>query len=274
MYKEFADQKLGAIFRLSDNFQRDYPAFAARKDLIHILWNRNEEKVQFEIDAIPVNLEPNQLITITYLQIAKFSQKFLPVTAFSFNREFYCIKDHDHEVSCNGIIFFGTQDLPLIKLEGDEKHSFELLFQVFQEEFGTRDNIQGEMLQMLLKRLIIKLTRLAKIQNITQKLENSQIETIRKFNVLVDLNYKTKRQVKDYADLLFKSPKTLSNLFALYNQKSPLQIIHERIILEARRLLSYSDKTITEIAYELGFDEVTPFNKNVQKSNENCPRRI
>jgi AraC-like DNA-binding protein len=52
--------------------------------------------------------------------------------------------------------------------------------------------------------------------------------------------------------MLNKSPKTLSNLFKKYNEKSPLQIIQDRTILEARRLLRYSDKSIKEIAYEIG----------------------
>ena len=67
---------------------------------------------------------------------------------------------------------------------------------------------------MLLKRLIIICTTLAKEQYILKKLQYDQVKIIRKFNVLVDSHYKTKRKVSDYAELLFKSPKTLSNLFA------------------------------------------------------------
>jgi AraC-like DNA-binding protein len=52
--------------------------------------------------------------------------------------------------------------------------------------------------------------------------------------------------------MLNKSPKTLSNLFKKYNEK--LQIIQDRTILEARRLLRYSDKSIKEIAYEIGYE--------------------
>lgn len=67
--------------------------------------------------------------------------------------------------------------------------------------------------------------------------------------------------MQEYADLLNKSPKTLSNLFSIYNQKSPLQIIHERISLESKRLLVYTDKSTKEIAFELGFEEVAHFSR-------------
>ncbi|MBV6645683.1 MAG: helix-turn-helix domain-containing protein, partial [Cyclobacteriaceae bacterium] len=144
----------------------------------------------------------------------------------------------------------------------------------FIDEFQTRDNIQGEMLQMLLKRLIIKITRLARAQMMTRELDHQQIDIVRKFNTLVDLNYRAKKQVADYAELLFKSPKTLSNLFAKYNQKSPLHIIHERITLEARRLLIYTDKTAKEIAYDLGFDEVASFHKMFKKITGETPQQF
>jgi len=42
-------------------------------------------------------------------------------------------------------------------------------------------------------------------------------------------NFKEKKQVQDYADILFRSPKTLSNLFASCGLPSPLKVIHERI---------------------------------------------
>jgi AraC-like DNA-binding protein len=51
-----------------------------------------------------------------------------------------------------------------------------------------------------------------------------QLDIVREYN-LVESNFKTKHQVADYAEMLNKSPKTLSNLFKKYNEKSPLQVI-------------------------------------------------
>lgn len=272
MIYTYKEQALGSVFSLSTSFQNEKESLAINKNLIHILWNRNETPITFLKDDIPLTLKHNQITTSTYLQKIKFQKGASTLIGFSFNREFYCIQDHDEEVSCNGIIFMGTQDPPIISLSSDEVKKFETLLEVFIDEFTTRDNIQGEMLMMLLKRLIIKTTRLAKDQLIPTELKESQIDTIRKFNVLVDLHFKNKKQVNDYADLLFKSPKTLSNLFAKYNQKSPLQVIHERIVLEAKRLLMYTDKTSKEIAFDLGFDEVASFHKLFKKTTSQTPQ--
>ncbi|MEM6700950.1 MAG: helix-turn-helix domain-containing protein, partial [Bacteroidota bacterium] len=104
-----------------------------------------------------------------------------------------------------------------------------------------------------------------------KELKDSQVDTIRAFNVLVDINFRTKRKVKDYAELLHKSPKTLSNLFAIYNQKSPQQVIQERIVLEAKRLLIYTDKQTQEIAYDLGFEDPAYFSRYFKKIAESSP---
>ena len=265
MFHQFTDPKLNAIFKLTDNVGLISDDASIKKGLIHIIWNRSDEKASFFIDNIPVDLEPQQITTSTYLQTVRFSNPLPELTIWSFNREFYCINDHDHEVSCNGIIFFGTQETPILSLDAIEEPKMDTLLKVFVDEFGTEDNIQGEMLQMLLKRLIIKCTRLAKEQLITKQVDINQLDIIRKFNVLVDTNYKTKKQVGEYADLLNKSPKTLANLFSIYNDKTPLRIIHERIVLEGKRQLLFTDNTSKEIAYNLGFDDVSPFNKMFKK---------
>jgi len=268
---EFHDNKIGSLFAFTDDIKSSSNSFSVNTGNITILWNRNTVNVELEVDGLQIELLPNQLMTTTYLQHISYKKTNLPLTAFLFNREFYCISDHDSEVSCNGILFFGTQDLPIITIPKNQERKFNSLHEVFVDEFTTPDKIQGDMLQMLLKRLIIICTRLAKEQLIVKKLDNEQIDVVRKFNVLVDTHYKTKRKVSDYAELLFKSPKTLSNLFALYNQKSPQQIILERLALEAKRLIRFTNKQNQEIAYELGFNDPAHFSRFFKKMTDYSP---
>ncbi|WP_298504282.1 helix-turn-helix domain-containing protein [uncultured Maribacter sp.] len=270
---EFLDYKLGSIFGLTDDIKKEHHNFSLTSGTINFLWNRNKEVLEIKIDDIPVQLQPNQLVTTTYLQHVSYKNTNLPLTSFLFNREFYCISDHDSEVSCNGILFFGTQDLPIITIPKEQERKFNTLYEVFLDEFSTPDKIQGDMLQMLLKRLIIITTRLAKEQLVVKRLDNDQIDIIRKFNVLVDTHYKTKRKVNEYAELLFKSPKTLSNLFSIYNQKTPQQIILDRVALEAKRLIRFTDKQNQEIAYELGFNDPAHFSRFFKKTTNYSPSK-
>ena len=164
-------------------------------------------------------------------------------------------------MSCQGILFYGSSHSPIISLNAPEVVSFESMFHIFKEEFRNKDQIQGEMLRVLLKRLLITSTRLITAQFIEASVSKSQIDLVRRFHVLVESHFREKHQVSAYAELLNKSPKTLSNVFKKTSDDSPLQVINKRIILEAKRLLMSSAKNVDEIGYELGYKEPAHFSK-------------
>lgn len=234
------------------------------KGLYKIIWSKDHE-VSFRIDGSLIELEKDQIVFCTPLNVLEIEKNTDGIISLVFNREFYCIRDHDQEVSCNGFLFFGSSVPQILTLNEKEKVSFSMMFDSFKEEFENKDQIQGEMLQTLLKRFLIKSRRLIKEDLPEPDLSNNQLDIIRKFNVLIEQHFREKHQVAEYAELLFKSPKTLSNLFHKYSDKSPLATINERIVLEAKRLLIYSDKTSEEIAYELGYKEAGHFSKFFKK---------
>ena len=229
------------------------------KELYKILWCK-EAGVTINIDGYDVVLKINQVVFCTPLNVVSLSQQE-GLLAIVFNREFYCIQNHDTEVSCNGFLFFGSSQPPIITLCEKDQKGFESMFYLFQEEFETKDNIQEEMLRVMLKGLLITSSRLIKKTLPNPKMPKTQLDLIRKYHVLVEQHFKEKHKVVDYADLLFKSPKTLSNLFKKIGNKSPLKIINERIVLEAKRLLLFSDKSAEEIGYDLGYTEAAHFSK-------------
>ena len=191
---------------------------------------------------------------------------------WQFNRDFYCIVNHDHEVSCVGFIFYGSSQPMFIKLNRNEKAKIISLLQAFKDEFNITDNIQCEMLRILLVRFIITITRLAKQQFVSSDdIENTKFNLFRLFNLMVENNYRVQHEVKFYASELNKSPKTLANTFALYGQKTPLQIIQERIVLEAKRLFYYTDKSAKEIAFELGFEDASHFSRFFKNQTSQSP---
>ncbi|AMP99344.1 AraC family transcriptional regulator [Pedobacter cryoconitis] len=240
-------------------FQRD------RTDkFLTIAWNRGAEQV-ITIDGVKYDFPEQSILPLMVNQSFQF-EKPGQVIAWQYNRNFYCIVDHDKEVSCVGFLFYGSTGNLFVRLNEQEQKKITLLFEIFIEEFNTIDNIQREMLQMLLKRLIIIITRLAKSQYITdKKLTDDKLDIIRRYNLLVEQHFRLQHQVQFYAELLNRSPKTLANLFAIYNHKSPLAVIQERVVLEAKRLLIYTDKSAKEIAYELGFDDAAYFSNFFKK---------
>ena len=228
-----------------------------------IIWNRGEKQV-LTLDEMRIEVPANTFIALNVSHSFRLERSEEAVI-WQFNREFYCIVTHDAEVSCTGLLFYGWREADPIFLDEKEVHSFGILTEVFKEEFQTRDNIQAEMLRVLLKRLIIKLTRLVKLQTRAEQLSVHELDVVRQFNMLVENNYKRLHQVQDYAALMHKSPKTLSNLFAKYSDKSPLQVISARVFLESKRLLLYTDLSAGEISAGLGFEEAAHFSRFFKK---------
>lgn len=238
-----------------------------------IAWNAGEDQI-ITIDEVRYRFEANCVLPIMLNQSFEF-ENAESIVVWQFNREFYCIVTQDPEVSCVGFIFFGPSPTMFVKLDDESRTRFEGLLAIFREEFDSKEEVKGEMLRMLLVRLIIMITRLAKKQYLgSDDPPEEKYDLIRQFNVLVETHFRQQHQIGFYAGLLNKSPKTISNYFSLYSKKKPMQIIQDRIILEARRLFYYTDKSVKEIAFELGFEDVGHFSKFFKKATNQNPSEI
>ncbi len=234
------------------------------KGLYKVLWSKRGI-VPIKIDDYNLNLNENEVIFCTPLNVMEIPMDAEDLIAFVFNKEFFCIQTHDDQVSCQGFLFFGSSQPQTIKLNDKEVSHFVNLIELFKEDLTIKDHLQGEMLRSLLKRLLILSTRMAKNDLPQPTISNAHMNIIREYNILVEKHFRELHHVKDYANLLFKSPKTLSNLFPKYSDKSPIMFINDRIILEAKRLLLYSDKSTEEIATELGYKDPGHFSKFFKK---------
>ncbi|PWV49045.1 AraC family transcriptional regulator [Chitinophaga sp. S165] len=257
------------LFKNEDDFARLYYGRDRDNKYFTIAWNTGKTQT-VTIDGTEHTFKPNTILPLMFNQSFHFEHTS-DIVAWQFNREFYCIVDHDREVSCVGFLF-GMNNI-FITLDPVTQQRMELMLGIFVLEMNTADNIQNDMLLMLLKRLIITLTQLAMTEYIPDnKLQqDSRFHIIRKFGLLVEEHFRTEHSVSYYAQLLNKSPKTLSNLFALFDQKTPTQMIQERIIIEAKRLLRFTNKSTKQITFELGFEDPAYFSNFFKKHTSAAP---
>jgi AraC-like DNA-binding protein len=251
------------LFKGEDNFDRLYFSRDRSNKYFTIAWNHGPNQI-VTIDGARYEFLSNSILTLLFDQSFSF-ENAADIVAWQFNREFYCMIDHDSEVGCVGFLF-GTTEHLFIKPDEEAKRRLNLLLDVFIDEFKTSDNIQHEILLVLLKRLIKYITRLARSEFVpVQTIQDDKFRIIRKFNLLVEANFRSEHSVSFYAEQLCKSPKTLANLFAIYNHKTPSQVIQDRILIEAKRYLSYTEKSVKQITYELGFEDAAYFSNFFKK---------
>ncbi len=240
-------------------------------ETLRLLWNRGTA-VQATVDNTEYHVPAGAVLALLHRQEVRCTRPE-DWLLWSFNRGFYCVIDHDAEVGCAGFLFYGSSKVPILEPGDRGQRSLELLSGVFAEEFETRDSIQEEMLRMLLKRLIIKLTRWGREQ-IGAEAEGMEFDLYRRFNLLVEQHFAQSHKVAEYADRLNRSPKTLSNLFARLGLPGPQARIHQRIAEEAERMLRSGAYSVKEAAYALGFEDPSHFSRFVQKQLGKAPSEL
>ncbi len=240
-----------------------------RSSELSLLWFDSDETV-LTIDAIEHQFNKGEIICLTEfhrVEVVKIDR----VKLLKFNRPFYCVLDHDSEISCKGVLYYGAANLPIIQPDVKETDILETVWKMLCIEMESKDNLQLEMLQMMLKRILILCTRIYKDQSNYDSTDAGHVDTVREFNFLVEKHFREKHKVSDYAALLNITPKSLSNLFKKMGSKTPLQYLQERRLLEARRLLRYSSKSISEVGYELGFIDVQSFSRFFKNNEHQSP---
>ncbi|WP_343681117.1 AraC family transcriptional regulator [Chryseobacterium arthrosphaerae] len=181
-----------------------------------------------------------------------------------YNRDFYCIQIHDKEVACDGLLFHNVFEIPFVELDDSEVLLMKNLFQNIQDELEWNDSSAEEMIRTYVKQIIIRATRKWKKENLDNdiiKIPGSELDIFRDFSRHLEIHFREKHNVADYAALLHLAPKTLTHKFKNLNLDSPNQFIINRILLEAKRLLFYTDKPVKEIAYDLGYEDPAYFNR-------------
>jgi AraC family transcriptional regulator, transcriptional activator of pobA len=129
-------------------------------------------------------------------------------------------------------------------------------------------------LQTALFSLLIELEFIATKQVVSTMPQNKQSKTYKDFILLLEANYKHQRLALFYAKEMKISEKTLNNRLVAVIDKATNQIILERVILEAKRYLSYSNKSIKEIAFELGFEDNHYFSRLFKKKTSYTPKEF
>lgn len=191
-----------------------------------------------------------------------------------YNRDFYCIQIHDKEVACDGLLFHNVFEIPFVELDPEEAISIRNLFQHIKDELELKDSSAEEMIRTYVKQIIIRATRKWKQKNLDSgslKISGTELDVFRDFSRHLEIHFRRKHNVSDYAELLHIAPKTLTHKFKNLKLDSPNQFIINRILLEAKRLLFYTDKPVKEIAYDLGYEDPAYFNRLFTQKTGNTP---
>lgn len=146
--------------------------------------------------------------------------------------------------------------------------AIEQLFQYLTREYSDGKPYHKTIVEGLLKALLAKLLQSAEsVPPAKRPGEN----LMQQFRELLSGKKKPVNNVAHYAALMHTTPQNLNAVCQKEGKQSATQILAEYIIGEAKRLLLYTDLTVTEISYALNFKDNSHFTKYFKRHTGTTP---
>ncbi|SFX18712.1 4-hydroxyphenylacetate catabolism regulatory protein HpaA [Marinospirillum alkaliphilum] len=116
-------------------------------------------------------------------------------------------------------------------------------------------------LQTLVRLLLIQISRLSAREAVSTSVNNDDLRAFRQFSSLIQEHYRDHWQLRDYTSSLGLSESRLHQICQRIANRSPKKIIHDHLVQEAKRLLTFSNLASSDICYQLGFSDPAYFSR-------------
>lgn len=259
--KQFDQDVPIEFFMLEDNshlFNFDYHY---QCNFYQIYWFTQTKETTQKVDFESYPISDDQIWVIYPGQMHNINPDGVKGYFISVNKDFFnrilAKEFNEHKFRFNPPLWF--------ELSEDKKDVFKAIMFLFQQEWDTQKRTY-----ILEKYLNIYISHIQGLKELSQ--DNPLIDTrVLKLLELVEENYTVHHPTAFYADKIALSVKRMNELVVKATDYTLNQHIHNRILLEAKRLIGYSDLNIQEISAELGFSEANYFNRFFKKSTGVAP---
>lgn len=201
--------------------------------------------------------------------------KDLEGIVLDFHPNFFCIHKHHQEIACNGVLFNNIYNPPFVKVDEVARQTFEVVLTQMKLELQAPALAQYEQLVAYLKIFLITASRLKVAQqpqaqqDYADKKEPFILQNLKDF---IEIHFKTKHSASEYADMLNISLKALAKITKAHFNKTITDLISERIVIEAKRELYLTNKSVKEIAHDLGYDDEYYFSRFFKNNADVSPQ--
>jgi len=194
---------------------------------------------------------PNQLVV-------KEEPKPMWATAFAFTKEFLALQEN---ASLSGLPLIQNPQNghELLLTDADVAFVADMMDKLYTEHQRPGE-WQQRMLTAYLTVLLTYLSRLYTEQFVSKPFSTDKL-LLKNYQANINDHFRELRQVSEYASLLNVSAGHLSEVVKAQSGRPAITHIHERLVLEARRLLFHTQHSLKEIAFDLGFSDASYFNR-------------
>jgi len=153
-------------------------------------------------------------------------------------------------------------------LNGNTVTFFKTLIEYLINETKVNDGYSKQTINASLTLILLKLTKLSERSASNQRVQSDEILS---FSKLISENISDNLQVKNYADRLNITSEKLNEICKEFYGESPKKIILDKKITESKRLLYFTNLSIKEIAFQLGFEDSSYFSRIFKQRTGSSP---
>lgn len=224
---------------------------------------------KFEINFIQYECSDRTILFLTpYQQFKWLDTNETALHLIQFHGDYYCIEYHKNMISCNGILFNNIYEKPFFNI--NETYYDEIVNTIEKMENEIKNKTVNLFADSIVKsylQLILSISSKEKSKYLTDLKPNElPNKDLVYFQDLIEKYYKTERSMAFYAAEFSLSTDAFSKKVKKQFSRSPSQLINERIILEAKKLLHLTYKSIKEISHELNFEDEFYFSRYFKKN--------
>jgi len=259
------------LFSFQDNSYFDH---LQRNNYYSLIWVK-EGNGKLKTNFSEYGFEKNSLFSFAPYQPFMFSSNLIKGVAIYFHSDFFCIHKHQTEVTCNGVLFNNIYQKPFFQVDETLENTLDKVIGQIREEIQRPGLAQYELLISFMKIFLISASRAKAEQQpdsippITAAKEPFILQSLRE---AIERDFRSKHMPQDYAILLNISPNALAKIAKSHFNKTLTNLITERIIIEAKRELYLTNKSVKEVAYELGYDDEYYFSRFFKKNVNISPQ--
>lgn len=158
-----------------------------------------------------------------------------------------------------------------VKRSGRHIHT---VFAALLDEYTQEHDAREMMLYSLLSALLVWLNRQGTQSVAAEDKSERKRGVLRQFGRLIESHYREHLSLTEYAQKLGISTTHLNCLCREFHGTSALGVLHQRLLLEAKRSLQYTSMTITQVSDYLGFSDVTYFSRFFRKQGGMTPKEF
>lgn len=223
------------------------------------------------IDFIKYDFKDNIILfTSPFQHFSLQSDQPFEIKKINFHGDFYCIEYHKKEVACNGLLFNNIYSHPFISVDQIGFDELLTLTQKLTNEIENKSIYSDPIIKAYLQ-LILAIGSKVK----SYELEDTQaVQTpspIERFKTILEEHFIQQRSPSFYAAELALSPNIFTKRCKTRFGKTPSQLIQERVILEAKKLIHLTHKSFKEIAAGLNFEDEHYFSRYFKKNTGTTP---